>query len=185
MAKTSKAATAALPDSIINALLPAAQILKLVQELRGLHDTASRVMGRVVREESTVAVGRAFVALYRIESELEAVHKSYSKLLEEYKTQHIPELLELEGQTNIPLVEGFRVGTSIRTMVTIRPDRKAEAYAWLREHGLEDIVTETVNAQTLSGAARESMVEGNVDFPPGLFNLNYLPSTSVTAPGGK
>lgn len=56
---------------------------------------------------------------------------------------------------------------------------KEAGYWWLRCNDLGDIITETVNASTLSAVARKRLDDG-FDMPEEHFNVAILPSTSIT-----
>ena len=58
-------------------------------------------------------------------------------------------------------------------------DRKAELIEWLKEHGLGDIVQETVHSRTLSATIKELMEESD-ELPDGLEGLiNIHEKTTV------
>lgn len=69
----------------------------------------------------------------------------------------------------------------LRNDVYVSPvaERRAELIRWLKEHGLGDIVQETVHPRTLSATIKE-MLEESDDLPDGLFNLvNVFEKTTV------
>lgn len=56
---------------------------------------------------------------------------------------------------------------------------KQAAYWWLRLNGMGSLITETINASTLSAAARKQMEDGK-DLPETYFKVDIVPNTSVT-----
>ena len=80
---------------------------------------------------------------------------------------------------NVSLSEGFRVGVSHAWRASVRPDMGSRAKEWLRKNGKGDIVTETINASTLSAFAKQK-AEENFDLPDDIFNVAQVPNTSVT-----
>ena len=78
---------------------------------------------------------------------LEAVLKerknSYKKLTEEA----IPEALAQTGMTGIMMEDGSRIEVKPFYSASIPVARRAEAYEWLREHGMDDIIKNTVSVR--------------------------------------
>jgi len=101
------------------------------------------------------------------------------------KFSALPEAFEDEGIKSFTTTDGYRVTVSQLLRASCNKDHKFEAYQWLRENGFENIVTETVNAGTLSSVAR-MLLEGTDpdaevhELPDELFNVNITPTTSVT-----
>lgn len=74
----------------------------------------------------------------------------------------------MEGMTSVRIAGmGSFVLTSM-TRASIKEDAKAQALALFKEH-FPDLVTETVNAQTLSGFVGRSQKDG-IDLPEALMN---------------
>lgn len=105
--------------------------------------------------------------------------KLMGDVLNQLKTELVPQAFEKEGITTFNMAEGFRVTISSKFAASIRPEMKAEAYKWLRDNQLGDLITEVVNAGTLS-AAGKVRIEGGFDLPEEFFNSAHLPNTSVT-----
>lgn len=123
---------------------------------------------------------RAFVVLHRLDAKMDALAKAWSSFYELYKTEKVPEALEAEGLKFQPLAEGYRVGTNNKMYVSVAADRRDRAYQWLRENGLGDLISSTVNSSSLSAAAKHELEENNIDFPPDLFTVAHVTTTSVT-----
>ena len=65
------------------------------------------------------------------------------------------------------------------TYVSAAADRKPELIQWLKDHGLGDIVQETVHPRTLSATIREMLDESD-ELPPDLAELvNVFEKTTV------
>lgn len=129
-----------------------------------------------------VQLARAFVVLHRLNERLLSEDKALKPLKAlwgDYKNVKVPEAFEQAGVPNVPLDEGFRVGIAIRTVASIVPGKKVEAYAWLEENDARDLIQETVNASTLSAFAKQKG-EKNEDLPADIFNVVLMPNTSVT-----
>lgn len=85
----------------------------------------------------------------------------------------VPQAIEASGMDLV------RVPTLARSFypidklsVSIVPDKKSEAFDWLRGNGGADLPQLTVNAGTLAAWVRQKQKEDNVDPPPELFTLN-------------
>lgn len=133
-----------------------------------------------VRKKGAIPTAKAFVVLHRLKDKMDAAQKVFTAVFEEYKNTVLPEMLEAEGVTSLPLAEGFRVGVNHRWAASIREGMKDQAYQWLREHKLDDIITSTINSSTLSATAKSLSEDDNIDLPDDLFNVAIIPNTSVT-----
>lgn len=186
MAKPAKS-NGTLPASIVNALPTAAHIMATMKIVEKEIPRLEKELVKA-RKGGAVQMARAFVALRRLEERINEIleplvgqKKETPGLLHRYRTVEVPRLFEQEGVSSIPLAEGFRVGISARFMASIRPDKRDEAYGWLRSNGLEDVIQPTVNASTLSAALKREMEENNKEAPEDLFNIAMMPTTSVTS----
>lgn len=75
--------------------------------------------------------------------------------------------------------EDFRVTRTAKLFASIPSDNQEAAYQWLRDNGYEALIKETVNASSLSGAAKEMMENGN-ELPEDLFKCHVKDSVSIT-----
>lgn len=118
-----------------------------------------------------------YVVLKQLDEKLEDVAKGLGKIVEEIKTKTMPTLFERDKLTSCNTKMGYRVGVSMLTRASM-VDKEA-AKQWLKDNGLGDIVTETVNAQTLAATAK-TLLEDGKELDPELFNVILVPTTSVT-----
>ena len=111
-----------------------------------------------------------------LDDELRALKSKCGGILKDLKERDIPGKFEELGISTIT-VNGYRYTKS----ETIRASMKDKGAAkdWLRNNDLEDIITETVNASTLSATARTLLEEGR-ELPEDVFNVYVLNNTSVT-----
>lgn len=173
-----------LPTTIVNAAPSSAPIAYRLREIEGLLDDMFREAKSHVGG-NPVELARAFVATHRIKDVLADVTKAFNAQYEVLKTETVPKAFEDAGVPNVPLSEGFRVQVSAKLQASICPDRKADAYEWLRANQLGDLITETVNTQTLSAAAKAMLEEDNRELPELLFNVAVKDNTSVVAAKAK
>jgi hypothetical protein len=109
---------------------------------------------------------------------VEADLKLLTAAIDKAKQETIPTMFKENGITSIA-VDGYRYVISENVRASIPPDKKEEAYEWLRDNDLEKLIIETVNASTLAAEARRMMEVGK-ELDPDLFNVYILPITSVT-----
>jgi len=96
-------------------------------------------------------------------------------------TSLLPEAMRAAGFTTV----NHRVGrVSISSHISASMVEKDGALAWLRTHGLGDLIIETVNSQTL-GAQAKAMLEAGDELPPEHFKISTKTYTKITKPGPK
>lgn len=182
MPKTAAAEPASpstLPRSLVAALPSAADLASKLASLDNVIVKINKELEKA-RGDGAIALARSFVVLHRLITRCEETLKPLKETFEQYKTLHCPQIFEQEGVTSVPLAEGFRIGVSVTLRASIKPEQKDYAYQWLRENKLGDLITSTVNASTLSGAARSMEDDQNIELPTEYFNVAKVPTTSVT-----
>lgn len=174
-----------LPRSLVETLPASKDVAALVRKLDIAIDRLfDEARDRLAVDAVTLAKG--YVVLSRLNDMLNELHRSDSSLgkfgkgFDRFKKEVVPAMMEQSGVTHIPLAEGWRVGVSSTLRAAIVADKRQEAFNWLRTHGLEDLISSTVNASTLSAAARHMMEDENRELPPDLFNVAVIPTTSLT-----
>lgn len=175
-----------LPSSIVAALPVSMKIMEHILAAEKLFPQLEKELNKAEKAGS-IAMARAFVVLHRMrkrihteDSNADSVFRPLMTMFNRYNKEVIPHMFEVEGVTNVPLAEGFRVGVSNPFYASIKPDMKTAAYAWLQQNGLADIIQSTVNASTLSAALKVMLEEHNKEAPDEMFTAAYVPATSVT-----
>jgi hypothetical protein len=143
-----------------------------------------RVMQQCSDDFNGIELARYFVKVRQIKDRLEAAVKPFDAFYEELAKVRIPQVFDREGVPSITLDEGFRVTVSHKLHASIKAGQKELAHQWLKDNGLGDIVSETVNASTLAGVAR-TMAEENQELPESLFNQAVVANTSFNKTGKK
>lgn len=131
-----------------------------------------------------ISFARAFVVLRILKDKIEETFKPFDELYRQIKEERLPASFDAMGVPTINLDEGYRVTVAHATRASIKGGQRDAAFEWLRDNGLEDIVTATVNASTLSAVAK-TMAEENKELPEELFQTYVQPTTSVTKVKGK
>jgi hypothetical protein len=174
-----KAPPKKLPASIVNAAPTTLKIVQLIGTAAKLTKQLEKEMLRA-KKGGSIPLARAFIALHRLNFRIGEELEPITQLFKKYKELEVPQTFEADKITHVPLEEGFRVGLSSRLFASIPAGKREEAYVWLQENGLGDLITTTVNAGTLSAAAKELMEEKNMELPKELFTTAWVPNTSVT-----
>lgn len=174
-----------MADPLIKQLseqLPSAWVLAetLTNASMALGELSNEIRA-AVEDGDAIQFARSFVALRKLKDQIDQFDKDRNALYERVKSEHLPALFDAAGITSLPLKEGFRVGVSSTYRASIKADRRDEAWAWLRNNGLGDLIVETVNASTLSAAGKSMLEDTGTELPEDLFNAQVVPNTSVTA----
>lgn len=175
-----KPAAAPLPPELRAALPTAGKIAAASAQIAALIPILTEEM-RTARRNGATNLARSFVVFKRMMERLEKDLEPLGAMFKAYKEELVPETLDFEGVTNVPLAEGFRVGTSLVFRASIKPGKKDEAYAWLREQKHGDIIVEQINSSTLSSVAGELLKDHCLELPDELFNVHIASNTSVTS----
>ena len=151
----------------------AEQIKTLILEYR--QEVADRVEDHK-KEPSLPHLAQFYASFYLDLKDIEAligkVRESKTYLAEKL----IPKIMELNDTNSISLNSGWRVTGTHRVFTSMKDQDKARD--WLREHGYEALIQETVNAQTLASLARELEEEGS-ELPDKLFTVTIRDNTTV------
>lgn len=119
-----------------------------------------------------------FLDLRGLHTYAETLKKEVSKVHEEWKTRVIPKMFE-DANASTHTIKGVaRITVSQKTYASIT--NQADGYEWLRKNELGGLIQETVNASSLSAAAKELMGKG-MELPEEYFKVTIMPSVSVTA----
>lgn len=171
-----------LPKSIVEALPAAKDIHELIVKAGRLHGQLVKELTRA-EKSGAIPLARAFVVLHRLMASIEDALKPLDATFKEFKEVRVPAIFEQAGVPNVPLDEGFRVGVSAKFRASLKSEDdggdRDKAYQWLRDNDLGDLISTTVNASTLSSAAKSLMEEHNKELPSTLFNVAFVPNTSV------
>ncbi len=120
-----------------------------------------------------------YVEFRKVFDYLDDVRDKWASVKDQFSKEILPKVFEDSNiDSSISLKSGYRVGISYKLLASIKD--KIAGYQWLRDNGLGDIVTETVNASTLSSVAKTLAAE-NKSMPDDIFNVVTQANTSMTA----
>ena len=111
----------------------------------------------------------------RLEKELAEVNARYDYL----RYNAVPQMMESHGINTVTMEGIGRVSLSHGVFASICREKKEEAYQYLRDIGRGDIITRTVNAQTLATVIKQ-MIQNGEEVPEDLFNVTPYTRASIT-----
>lgn len=135
--------------------------------------------GAILADKSAAEKAEAYVQLRGFLDALSGAIKPAAEVLARLKDTVIPEAFEREGLSTITLKSGFRVTISQVVRASVREGMREAAFQWLKEHGRDSLITETINSSTLSAAVKHDL-EAGMDWSDKIFNVHVLPQVSVT-----
>jgi len=80
-------------------------------------------------------------------ADLEALIKERKNQLRKLTEEAIPEALAQTGMTGFTMEDGSKIEVKPFYSASIPAARKAEAFEWLRQHGMDDIIKNTVSVR--------------------------------------
>lgn len=113
-----------------------------------------------------------------IEDALDALRKRFNSVQGKLDESIIPDAFDGKV-TTITSGEGDRGTVSTKVYASIPADNREAAYDWLRNNNYAEMITETVNASSLSSLAKEIMEE-NRELPDDIFRVHEKSKLSLT-----
>lgn len=97
---------------------------------------------------STVSeLAKAALTLEKEIADLEEVVKERKESLRDLTENRIPEALNELGMSSFKMADGSSIEVKPFYSASIPAERKGEAFEWLRQHGYDDIIKNTVSVQ--------------------------------------
>lgn len=106
----------------------------------------------------------AYKSLLDQKDEIEAKMKELNASIETAKAELVDAMLE-EEVTSVT-VDGYSYTVTPKTRYSKKAGADDELFEMLRDHGLGDLIKETVNAMTLQGAMSEEAKNNDGELPP-------------------
>ena len=95
------------------------------------------------------------------------------------RMESIPNKMEVEGIENIKLDGIGRLGLTADLFLSVRGDKKAELYGWLRDNGFGELITDSVNGSTLKAFVKEQIKKGK-PIPTDCLSMTPYQRASIT-----
>lgn len=93
----------------------------------------------------------------------------------------LPEAMEQQDVTSVKTATGYRV--TLNRRMNVKMLDKILGFQWLRDNNLGDLITETVNAQTLGSQVRQMMENEGIEPPDSVFEVKPSKYASMTKAG--
>jgi hypothetical protein len=135
--------------------------------------------------------------LMGLANEMETLKAEYESLEEQAKVRKdryreisenlLPEAMELaglvgpDGHGKFTLASGSGVHLKTEVYVGVRKEDKPALFAWLRKHGMHDLIKEDVNTNTLKSTVKE-LIEYDEEIPPQV-TTHFITSAVLTRRG--
>ena len=148
------------------------------QNISAISDSIALISGSQPQSSAAVCAEH-YRQIRDMHDKIDEIKKQAYHVMNDYAMKVLPMVFENEGVTTITLSAGYRVTIGQRLSASIVADKKPDAYNWLVHNDLGDLITETVNASSLSATAR-SLIEEGRQLPDDLFKTVVLPQVSLT-----
>jgi hypothetical protein len=113
-------------------------------------DFESDAQAITVQDNSLAAVselGRQAILIEKDIEDLEATLAEKKESLRNLTDERIPDALKEIGMKSFEMADGSEIEVKPFYSASIPSDRRGEAYEWLRAHGFDDIIKNTVSVQ--------------------------------------
>lgn len=126
--------------------------------------------------ELTEMVKKLF-SLKEEKAHLEALLKTCNKDIKQLAEREIPEMME-ENEIEKFSVQGVgTVSVTNKVFAYVKKEHQDEFFQWLRDHGAEDLIRESVHSSTLNSFAKEQLSEGKE--LPDYMSTTVIPTASL------
>lgn len=151
-------------------------IMTLTDEIDSV-TTSADILPKVKHTSSDI--GKAYFALTDLHKKLDAATKKLYHAKNAYDKAIIPKHMEENGLSGFKVPEIAR-SFSVNQKMSASFLDKEKGYQWLRDQGQGDIITETVNAGTLSAFCRDMILNQGMEPPEDIIKVNTYEATSMT-----
>jgi len=113
-------------------------------------DFESDAQAITVQDNSLAAIselGRQAILIEKDIEDLEATLAEKKEALRNLTDERIPDALKEIGMKSFEMADGSEIEVKPFYSASIPADRRGEAYEWLRAHGFDDIIKNTVSVQ--------------------------------------
>jgi hypothetical protein len=145
--------------------------------------TLETKMASLRKQEEIVPLLVAFYNMNTVyDDQVDQVKKQMYNLVESYKKSFIPQLMRdksLEGGVKVASI-GRSFTILVKPSASILEGQKDAAFEWLRhpDRDMGGLITETVNASSLSSYLKSMSMEMGIDPPDDIFKFGYYDQVS-------
>lgn len=155
---------------------------KLSDTLNSTLEIAHKMTEAAVSDYSIQEAVSAYRGMRLAQDELKEALSKLTEDIDKMRQDILPARFKETNLTSIT-VSGYRFTITHRIYASIKSEKKPEAFNWLRENNLKDLIQEHVWPQTLSATAKDLMERG-FELDPELFDTNTLGNVSITKTRG-
>lgn len=145
---------------------------KLIKDVIRIRDELSSA--------SLTEAARCMMDAKDLAARIGAIKAELEKLHDTLRFGIIPDLMTDAGATSTTLEGIGRVTVMDDVQCTVPADSKAAFQEWLIDQGFEDMISQSVNAQTLAAFVRRRIKEGK-ELPIELLKVKPITRASITA----
>ena len=154
--------------------------VQVLTDLNELIDEAEGAVNTVVKSGDLAKLLVVYFRYTEFYSALDALRKRAYHIGDGMSKASVPEAIEKSGMDLVRVPEVARsFYPTIKYTASIVGD-KGEAFEWLRKDGAEELITETVNAGTLSAYFKEKMLNEGTEPPEELFKFSSYTVTGMS-----
>lgn len=161
------------------------KLVKAQDKIRGVYDLLS-VIDDIVREisvdppQDVLAPAATFYKMMiDLENAIEDVRLRTYHVKNHHQMKVLPDLFVQASTTKTSTLNGYTVSYSQDYSISIPKDARGDAYEWLENNGLGDIITTTVNSSTLKATIKELNNQNKPMPPEELIKVTPIPKYSV------
>jgi hypothetical protein len=159
------------------------QMYQIADQIRVLKLKAIELAAQAERKAKMsrdgIDMAKAYIGLRAVFDIDKSSNKDLTTNHETWKKVRIPKLFEDIGVTNVPVSSfGRRVQVSHKQRVSIRPDKKEEAFKFICDQGYGDSLYTAIQHERLNNIAKELLNEEGIEMPEELFSVYDEPNTS-------
>ena len=159
---------------------------KLATAMNNAIDALAQIEFQDVPDLSALSLEDALIAYFNFQDmykRLDALRKVVYHRKDLMDKVVIPKILEdggVQDGIKIRINENQGINFRVATKTSARVVDKEKLYAWLRERGDGDIITETVNAGTLASMLKHLLLDEGIEAPEGTVELKTYNGVGMT-----
>jgi hypothetical protein len=166
-------------DHRYNTMLKVApKLYQIVEHLQLVERAMAAMLPEVIAEQPLGATVDLVSDISKTFESVDAALSDIKKRIDFAKEVSLPQRFDDE-QVKTFNTDKFRVTKTSRVFASILPEVKDEAFQWLEENEFGSLIKPTVNASSLSAAAKELMENGK-ELPEDYFRCHMKNGVSIT-----
>lgn len=150
----------------------------MTERMNMISRTMAAMLPKVVSEAPLGAVVDLVAEISKEYDVLDKALADIKKQIDFVKEVSMPERFDADKVKTFN-TDRFRVTRTTRLFASILPGKKDEAFEWLEQNDYGSLIKPTVNASSLSAAAKE-LIEGGHELPDDMFRCHPKNGVSIT-----